>query len=103
MVVVVGAGFEPADDDGHLLHPHGACETYEDVRVQTASVAWVSVVSVSVVLGIMLCRKDQINRRRYPGRLVPCFGCSILLFNLMVASGLVIDFEQLNWVSEQSD
>ena len=80
------------DDDDDKLHPPHTCTTYNNVRVNTTVISWISVLVGGIVLGLNLTRDD---RRRYPGRLVPLFGFSIFLFNLTVALGLVVDFKQV--------
>jgi hypothetical protein len=81
------------DDDSHSLHRH-ECQTFTSVRVRTAAVAWVSV-AAGAFATVQNVRLEK--RRRYPGRLVTIFGAAILLFNLTVAMGLVVDFKQLDW------
>jgi hypothetical protein len=83
-----------AKDDEHKLHMH-ECTTYGNVRREVAIVAMISVVAL-IWATIKNVQGDD-RRLRYPGRLVTCFGISIMIFHILVALGWVIDFKHLDW------
>jgi len=84
----------PVPDDDPKLHMH-TCTTYDSVRKISAMVAFVSAAAALAVIVTSIWGNDR--RRRYPGRLVTCFGAAIFLFDLNVALGWTVDFRQLDW------
>jgi hypothetical protein len=86
-------------DDEPTLHMH-ECTTYETNRKIIVVVSCVSVLAAAGATYRNAYVDDR--RQRYPGRLVTCFGLSILLLNLTVALGWLIDFKQLDWGEESN-